>query len=228
MLFLPRGWDRAERRTLAKRLKPGSVFVDVGTNAGGYVFWAASRGGKTGRVLAFEPDPALARQLRWNVAANAAEDRIAVVEAAVSATPGRGVLLPGAGNSGENRLADDGTADGLPVRVATLAGAVQEAGLERIDCLKVDVEGREADVLKPFFADAPSRLLPRTLVVELGPDAEARRGGDGAGSESPADLERWIAAQGYRLILRTKLNGVFRLDGSQAAPNRLAPQQRAR
>lgn len=212
LLFIPRCWDRAERATLAKRLAPGAVFVDVGANAGGYAFWAASLGGKTGRVLAFEPDPALARQLRWNVAANNADDRIAVVEEAVSATAGKGTLLPGVANSGENRLAEDrAAAEGLPVRVVALADAVQEAGLQRIDCLKVDVEGREADVLKPFLAVAPSRLWPRALVVELG------RPSTGAGPESrepnggPA-LERWIVARGYRLALRTKLNGVFWLD----------------
>lgn len=214
LLFLPRGWDRVEREALAKRLGPGAVFVDVGANAGGYAFWAASLGGKTGRVVAFEPDPALARQLRWNVATNEAGDRISVVEAAVSATPGRGTLVPGVGNSGENRLAERRTgAEGLTVRVVSLADAVQAAGLERIDCLKVDVEGREADVLKPFLAIAPPRLWPRTLVVELGGPPPP---GAGVGKRREPDggpnLERWIVARGYRLVLRTKLNGVFRLD----------------
>lgn len=209
MLFLPRCWDRLERRALAPLLGPGSVFVDVGANAGGYVFWAASLHGRTGRALAFEPDPALARQLRWNVAANAAEDRIAVVEAAVAAEPGTGTLLPGIGNSGENRLAegDAGEGEGTAVRVVALADAVGEAGLERIDCLKVDVEGREADVLKPFFATAPAHLRPRTLLVEL----DRRR------AANAPDLGRWIAAQGYRLVLRTGLNGVYEMDAERDA-----------
>ena len=211
ILFMPRYWDRAERRVLAKWLAPGSVFVDVGSNVGGYAFWVASLAGEAGRVLAFEPDPALARQLRYNVDANGAEGCIQVVEAAVGASPGKGELLPGARNSGENRLADGGdrpdAAGGVPVRVVTLADAVEEAGLDRIDCLKVDVEGREADVLKPFFAVAPRRLWPRILVIELPgpPPANPSAGGTG-------DLERWIVARGYRPVLRTKLNGVFRLE----------------
>ena len=94
ILFLPRYWDRAERRVLEKWLAPGSVFVDVGSNVGGYAFWAASLAGESGRVLAFEPDPALARQLRYNVGVNGAEDYIQVVEAAVGASPGKGELLP--------------------------------------------------------------------------------------------------------------------------------------
>ncbi len=204
ILFLPRYWDRAERRVLEKWLAPGSVFVDVGSNVGGYAFWAASLTGESGRVLAFEPDPALARQLRYNVGANGAEDYIQVVEAAVGASPGTGELLPGVRNSGENRLAEGRSGAGFPVRVIALAAAVEEAGLDRIDCLKVDVEGREADVLKPFFAVASPRLWPRILVIEL--------------PEGTEDLARWIVARGYRLVLRTKLNGVFRLERPRALP----------
>lgn len=203
--FLPRCWDRAERRAVAPWLGPGSVFVDVGAHAGGYVFWAASLSGETGRVLAFEPDPTLARQLRWNVTANGADRRILVVAAAVGAQAGEGSLLLGRGATDENRLAEDGTSGDLPVRVVSLADAVKEAKLARIDCLKVDVEGGEADVLKSFFATAPPRLRPRTLVVELG-WAHA--------NDSRAELGEWIVAQGYRLILRTKLNGVFRRQGT--------------
>ena len=209
ILFLPRYWDRAERRVLEKWLAPGSVFVDVGSNVGGYAFWAASLAGESGRVLAFEPDPALARQLRYNVGANGAEDYIQVVEAAVGASPGKDELLPGVRNSGENRLAGgrSGAVDGFPVRVVALAAAVEEAGLDRIDCLKVDVEGREADVLKPFFAVASQRLWPRILVIELPGNPPANPSPEGT-----EDLERWIVARGYRLVLRTKLNGVFRLE----------------
>ena len=219
ILFLPRYWDRAERGMLAQWLAPGSVFVDVGANVGGYTFWAASLAGESGRVLAFEPDPALARQLRYNVRVNGAEGRIAVVEAAVGASPGEGRLVSGAGNSGENRLTGDLTAGGGPgnvpgragggflVRVVALAGAVEEAGFDRIDCLKVDVEGREADVLKPFFAAAPRRLWPGILVVELLDDSLASPSGEGS-----RELERWIVARGYRVVLRTKLNGVFHLE----------------
>ena len=219
ILFLPRYWDRAERGMLANHLVPGSVFVDVGANAGGYTFWAASLAGESGRVLAFEPDPALARQLRYNVRVNGAEGRIAVVEAAVGASPGEGRLVPDARNSGENRLAGDLTpgsepgnapdcaGGGFPVRVVALAGAVEDAGLDRIDCLKVDVEGREADVLKPFFSAAPPRLWPRVLVVELLNEPPAN-----PSAEESRDLERWIVARGYRLVLRTKLNGVFHLE----------------
>ena len=211
ILFLPGSWDRAERALLKRWMAPGFTFVDVGANAGAYSFWVLSLAGRSGRVVAVEPDPALARQLRYNVRANGAEKRMRVVEAAVAASGGDGTLIKAAHNSGENRLATgpespltpgEGT---VPVRVVTLARVVRDAALERIDCLKVDVEGGEADVIKPYLAEAPRSLWPRRLIVEL---KHAGVCGQVAGA---AELEAWITARGYRLVRRTKLNRIFRI-----------------
>ena len=225
ILFLPGSWDRAERALIKRWMAPGFTFVDVGANAGAYSFWVLSLAGRSGRVVAVEPDPALARQLRYNVRANGAEQRMRVVQAAVAASGGEGTLVKAARNSGENRLATGGKdpvapgehpvahgAGAVPVRVVTLARVVRDAALERIDCLKVDVEGREADVIKPYLAAAPRSLWPRRLIVEL--KHAGVRGRVAAAADEvagAAELEAWITAQGYRLVRRTKLNGIFRL-----------------
>ncbi len=205
ILFLPRAWDRAERRVLAGWMTPGFTFVDVGANVGGYAFWMLSRLGASGCVVAVEPNPDLCRQLRFNVSTNKAEDRVQVVEAALGAQRGTGTLLLGARNSGESRLirADPGGGKAIPVDVITLADVVREAGLRRIDCLKVDVEGHEAEVIQPYLRGSPRVLWPRHLIVELG---QAHRNGQ----RSPG-LADWLTARGYRPVLRTRLNGLFKL-----------------
>ena len=229
ILFLPRSWDRAERRLLREwALAPGFTFVDIGANVGGYSFWVAARMAAGGRVVAVEPNPALARQLRYNVRASGAGDRMCVVEAAVGAESGTGALTLGARNSGENRLVGDGerTEEAtVPVRVATLADLVDEAGIDRIDCLKVDVEGREAEVIQPYLTDAPRAAWPRCLIVELkgpsdggvpggpadGPAVEASAANQRRPQVSAEALEEWLTERGYVRVLRTKLNGLFRL-----------------
>lgn len=205
ILFLPRAWDRAERRVLAGWVTPGFTFVDVGANVGGYAFWMLSRLGASGRVVAVEPNPDLTRQLRFNARTNGAGDRLRVVEAAVGAERGTGTLLLDAGNSGESRLtvADPGGRATVPVAVVTLADVVREAGLRRIDCLKVDVEGHEADVIQPYLRGSPRALWPRHVIVELG-QAHLNR------QRSPGLAAR-LAAWGYRPVLRTRLNGLFTL-----------------
>ncbi len=200
ILFLPRSWDRAERRFLGKWMTPGFTFVDVGANVGAYSFWVASRMDGPGQVVAVEPDPALARQLRFNVRINDAEDRIRIVEAAVGRGRGMGKLIVNPDNSGRNRLARGEVPVGetLSVRAITLADVVREGGLDRIDCVKIDVEGHEGDVLRPFFSGTPRSGWPRILIVEL--------------RHASRDLEGEILALGYRRVFRTKLNGVFRLE----------------
>ena len=213
ILFLPRSWDRTERRRIAKWVRPGFTFVDVGANVGAYSFWILSLIDGSGPVVTVEPNPDLARQLRYNVRINRAHDRMRVVEAAVGAARGHGALSVETRNSGEGRLVYTGQASGraagraappaIPVRVVTLADIVEDTGLGRIDCLTVDVEGHEADVLQPFLGSAPRTLWPRHLVVEL------KRGPlDGRRS---AELQEWLTERGYRLELRTGLNGIFRL-----------------
>lgn len=248
ILFLPRAWDRAERRVLGRWISLGFTFVDVGANVGGYSFWTLSRLGASGRIVAVEPNPALARQLRFNVGTNGVGDRMRVVEAAVGAARGKGTLLVSGRNSGESRLARRGATPGasrrhrstaeadtgaeaagasgpgvsvngapdgpeagpldadtttIPVDVLTLADVVREAGLYRIDCLKVDVEGHEADVIKPYLQSSPRALWPRHLIVEL---PQAHRD-----DQRPPELEDWLAGRGYRPVLRTRLNGLFTL-----------------
>lgn len=233
ILFLPRSWDRVERGLLREWIEPGFTFVDVGANVGAYSFRVLSLAGEGGRVVAVEPDPALARQLRYNVRINGAGERMRVVEAAVSAARGEGTLALASRNSGENRLvgegestpiadnapvaddagtgnaADSGSAVGagnttVPVRVMTLADLVAETGLGRIDCLKVDVEGHEGDVIRPYIEGVPRSLWPRHMIVEL-----LHR--PGAHGDGPEELQSWITARGYRLVRRTRLNGMFTL-----------------
>ena len=65
------------------------------------------------------------------------------------------------------------------------------------------MEGHEPEVIQPFLRDAPRGLWPRHLIVEL-------KAGGRDGQRS-AELEAWLVARGYRLELRTRLNGLFRL-----------------
>ena len=210
ILFLPRSWDRHERELLRQWMSPCFTFVDVGANVGGYSFWVLSLMPGSGRVIAVEPDPTLVRQLRYNMQLNGVDDRMQIVEAAVAAHRETGALILNPCNSGQNRLAREErpveTAS-ISVKVITLADVVDEAGLDRIDCLKVDVEGRETDVLEPYLAAAPRSRWPTNLIVEL-------ERGAGTGRESRRLVDR-LTSRGYRLTRRTNMNGVFRLESSR-------------
>lgn len=179
-LFMPRRWDCRERSFLAAELAPDATFVDVGANAGGYVWCVLALLGDEGRVVAVEPDPALRARLRFNLETNR-ETRVTVVGAAVAARSGKGWLVRDPDNRGQNALSAEsgasavtGTsteteagADVLPVPVRPLPEILEEAGVTRVDALKIDVEGMEPEILADFFDRAPEALWPRLILTEL-------------------------------------------------------------
>src|SRR5216684_7222763 len=71
------------QQALAKYLRPGMVFYDVGANGGFFSLLGASLVGPRGRVVAFEPHPTTAEQLREQMRINEI-DNVDVVVTAVS------------------------------------------------------------------------------------------------------------------------------------------------
>jgi len=200
LLFLPDRWDGAERAVLADRLRPGSTFVDVGANFGGYTWWVLSRLGRRVRVLAFEPDPELFEGLRFNLASNAF-DNVTVLPFAVGTEVGTLELHVSLENRGQNSLIepDDGPYQSRTVAVRPLAELLETNGVERIDAMKIDIEGMEPAVLGRFFGEADRALWPRLLVCER------------KNTEPHRTLRDRLEASGYRVVCTTRMNLVAEL-----------------
>src|SRR5580692_1992448 len=76
--------DPALLRLAAEVVAPGDTVWDIGANMGLFSFAGAVAAGPTGRVLAVEPDIALARLLRRSAGLNQDHARVDVLPAAVS------------------------------------------------------------------------------------------------------------------------------------------------
>lgn len=74
-------WEPNETRWFVRSLRPGDVVVDVGANIGYYTLLGARLVGESGRVYAFEPDPASFEILARNVQG---EERPAIAVEAVA------------------------------------------------------------------------------------------------------------------------------------------------
>lgn len=146
------------RRALAR----GSVFVDVGANIGLYTVPASECVGPEGGVLAFEANPRTFRYLEDNLARNRV-DNVWAENLAVGAMEGELRIASTAANPGEAHMALDGEA-GDPVPVVTLDAYAAAHGLERVDYIKIDVEGFEAAVLQGArgLLDANPAILVQT------------------------------------------------------------------
>src|SRR4051794_39643433 len=88
---------------LQSRIRPGAEIWNVGANVGVYALQAANWVGPSGRVLAFEPNPAAARLLMRNVRLNGLQGRVEIVPSAVGETCGEATLYV-AGVDGMSRL----------------------------------------------------------------------------------------------------------------------------
>ncbi len=201
MLFAPHRADADELRLLGERLQPGAVFVDVGANAGLYSLHVLARLRERVRVIAVEPDPEMRRRLAFNIAANGLTT-IELCATALSDHDGVATLLVNPAQRGENTLQAHeaaragGERDAVEVPVTTLLALLRARGVERVDALKIDIEGHEPPVLRHFFANAPDALLPGLAITEFKAD-------------TADEIGALFASRGYRLRQRTTLNWVF-------------------
>lgn len=213
-VFMPWRFDRRERDLLVDALPPDGTFVDIGANVGIYTLTAATHLSAQGRVLALEPNPPAAARLRFNIeatrAGRSAWPRVEVLELGVSDRAGEFDLHLDAHNLGGSSIADHAVAAGARpggvtrVRCLPLALILAEQRVERIDVLKIDIEGAEDMALVPFLESAADSQLPRLLIVENSEHLWTR------------DLVGELGRRGYEVRLRTRMNAVY---GRAVQPN---------
>jgi FkbM family methyltransferase len=126
-------------------LRPGMTVVDVGANVGYYSLMAARSGA---RAFAFEPSPYAAGRLRETVRANALE-QVEVLEAALGDEEGSAPIFISndATKTSPSMVANDETSP-KQIPVTTLDRFLGERNIDRVDLLKIDVEGFEPNVIR--------------------------------------------------------------------------------
>ncbi|PWH12467.1 MAG: hypothetical protein DDG60_13170 [Anaerolineae bacterium] len=157
-------------------VKPGMTVYDVGANVGYVSLLLAHFVGSDGRVFAFEALPANAERIRCNVALNALESRIRVVEAAVAErggeiaffvheSVGMGKAAGSAGRRDERYQAE------IRVPALSLDDFVFEQGNPPPDLVKMDIEGGEVLAL-PGMKRVLSECHPILFLELHGPESE--------------------------------------------------------
>ena len=151
--LLSKAFYKPDFLALEALLSPGDTAVDVGANVGTHSIMMGRRVGAGGRVIAFEPVPATAWAMRENLALNRIEN-VQLVEAAVSDSCGsiEMNLFDPRYSAWNSRGAPviDGIApvEKVSVRAETLDEMLRTLDVERVNFLKIDVEGYEIDVLR--------------------------------------------------------------------------------
>lgn len=177
---------------LDRLLEPGDVFVDVGANVGYHTMRAAARVGADGRVLAVEANPENARLLLLSAAANGFS-QVEVLPVAFGRHLGHVNFVSHVGSNGG--FAPDGP-EALESGRATVVPTMplDALGLDRVDVMKIDVEGAESIVIEGGL-ETIRRCRP-AIVVEFSCEMTERVGGI-----TPLEHLERIVDLGYALHL---------------------------
>jgi FkbM family methyltransferase len=179
---------------LASRLNPSSVFFDVGSNVGVMSLSAAHRWCPQGRVVGFEASPKIFECLDHNARTNP-HPSLSVLNRAVTGQSGQHLTFYDAPDEkfGMGSLTNRFGSSGVQVSTITLDDAASELGIERVDVIKVDVEGFELGVFQ-----GAQRLLQQNpapfIVFEFNDWAEDN------GTTKPGDAQRFLRDLGYTTL----------------------------
>jgi FkbM family methyltransferase len=198
-------FEKAESKFVMRFLKPGMVFFDVGANLGQYTLLAARHVGPAGQVHSFEPSGRMFTELKYNVELNCLTNMCRLNKVAVSNNEGIARLSmyePGAevyGSLGCHRR-EEGKIIVIgyeEVKTIRLDDYVKEFAINRIDLIKMDIEGAEFLALQ-----GGERVLSRTeapaIVLEMA-DINTR------GFRYPAiEIWNYLESHAYRMYCLDK------------------------
>ena len=205
LLFTPQLADREERAFIAARLSPDMTFIDIGAGCGATSLFISLKAGPRARVLAVEPQPMLFERLVYNLRQNAGA-MVKAVNCALADSESETTLFfnPYDLSEASIRVVNvEGGGGSVPVPAKSLATLTREENFDRIDLMKLDIEGAEDVVLEPYLSNEPKRRWPRALILAISP------------TRWDSDLFALLARKGYRRVMQTRISVMFEREGEE-------------
>lgn len=180
-IYLLGAFEPSTGATLRKLVKTGDVVLDIGANIGAHTLGLTRGVGATGRVYAFEPTDFAFRKLRRNLALNPElEQRCGAHQILLAANPGSPVQQdiysswPLESDDEVHHKHRGRMMKAENAKVDTLDCFAEREGLDRLDLIKIDVDGHELAVLQGG-GDVLSKFRP-VLVMEFAPYVHTEEG----------------------------------------------------
>jgi FkbM family methyltransferase len=158
------GYEAGTRELVRSKLSRGDCFIDVGANSGYFVLTAAGKVGKSGKILAFEPNPTARKRLVSNVTSNDLDNIVQVRAEALADHVGSLQMYLSRVADGMASVVPRGR-KGLEVQCTTLDDALSG---ETPHLMKMDIEGAELAALKGA-SNTLSRVRALELIIEWNP-----------------------------------------------------------
>lgn len=150
-----------------ERLRPGDVVLDVGANIGTYALTAAAKVGPSGKVIAVEPVARNVRSICMGVLSNAFTN-VSLLQCAASGS--NSVIGVIRGDNSSNGIVDAHVGESAIAEFVPTLRLDEVLGyLDRLDVLKIDIEGHEP-IAWPGLAGLVQRHKP-VIFSEFNPPA---------------------------------------------------------
>ncbi len=147
-------------------IKPGDVVIDCGCCEGFFVFQALEAG--AAKVVGIEPNPVMVHCLEKTFAEEIKSGRVVIEAAALGSFRGRASFSFDASYPAFGQVGDQ--PGGQPVTVETIAAICERLKLDRVDLVKMDIEGAEIQavegalpILKKFYPKLAITTYHRTF-----------------------------------------------------------------
>lgn len=182
--------EKEEGSFMLSQIRDGHVIVDIGANLGYYSIQFAEKAGLNGSVYSFEPLSYQMNYLKQNVALNRLTN-ITLEKKIVSDTgEEKKIYFSNEKNSGLSSVnTPTNTFENIPC--IRLDDYCRQNDIERIDLVKVDVEGHEYNVVKGMQGLLTSNQIG-ALFIEVN-DENLRESGS-----SRDELVGFLADRGYK------------------------------
>jgi FkbM family methyltransferase len=169
-LFWSGAKDATEIHEALRHMPKGGVMFDLGANFGYYAITIASALQGDCQIYAFEPNPSTLQRFKRNVSLNDIRG-LHLMEMGLSDAPGYALVVETPAHSGAAYLRQTSLSG---IAVTTLDLFCQQNMIDRLDLIKMDVEGAELRALHGGIATF-KRFRPG-LLIELNPETFEREG----------------------------------------------------
>jgi FkbM family methyltransferase len=205
-VFVDGFWEPVVTSVFTHLLQPGQTYIDVGAHCGYFTLLAARRIMPGGRIIAFEPDTRNRRNLADNLALNECGE-VVVEPLAVSEMDGNVMFETSSPrNSVVAKVTDHPAGVGSQtesVRAVSLDSYCEKKNIRRVDLVKMDIEGGEAQAIEGMRRGLASGLY-RRILMELHPGCLRGQNRD------PRDVISALIDKGHTAwVLRDRARGIF-------------------
>jgi len=170
--------------------KPRGVVVDIGAHIGAFSVYASTTADK---VYAFEPESSNYDQLIKNIRLNKKNGKIIPRKVAVGRENKKAHIYKGRFNKGASSTTYRITGESETVEMRSLSDLINDLGINKIDLLKIDIEGGEYDLLYGLPKEGFEKI--DKLVLEYHYVA----------GESYVDLTNYLVSLGYKVNIHKGL-----------------------